>query len=74
MPVAPFPSVWGDPVTDQGATNEMDLTDDDVREMALRNHRPDEVWLTNGQLLSVTCGRCGNRWPCPTVERLRANP
>lgn len=48
---------------------ELDLTDPRVREMANRNHTPEEIWLTNvhaPQLMTVRCETCYLDYPCPT--------
>jgi len=56
----------------EGASvTELDLTDPEVREMADRNHTPDEMWSTQGVLISVHCDTCGQPWPCETRKALR---
>jgi hypothetical protein len=51
-------------------SKDLDLTDLLVFAMASRNHMPREQWTGGGQLLDVTCDQCGNRWPCPTRQKL----
>lgn len=51
--------------------NMLNLKDPDVREMADRNHTPEEVWMSDGRLMSVHCGQCWGNWPCPTRVALR---
>jgi hypothetical protein len=45
-----------------------DVTDADIRRMVLRNHEPAEMWSVGGKLLSVHCGTCYQRWPCPSRQ------
>lgn len=49
---------------------ELDLEDDNVREMAYVNHRPTEAWTVDGTLVGVTCQMCHHEWPCPTRQSL----
>jgi hypothetical protein len=50
---------------------QLDLSDPMVREMADRNHRPEERWTLGGTLAGVTCSECYKTWPCPTRLALR---
>jgi hypothetical protein len=49
-----------------------DMTDRDVRAMVLRDHEPQDHWMMSGQLIGVYCTRCGQRWPCPSIQAARA--
>jgi len=52
----------------------LDLEDKLVREMAERNHRPEEIWLrTNGgsDFMGTRCEECHKEWPCETRQALR---
>lgn len=52
--------------------SELDLSDRRVREMADRNHQPQEMWSFAGSLLAVSCETCGHGWPCETRRALAA--
>jgi hypothetical protein len=49
---------------------ELDLTNQQIREMAHRNHLPEEIWMSErdggSSLLSVQCEMCKKPYPCPT--------
>lgn len=50
-----------------------DLSDPDVRDMAARNHTPEEQWLLQGarvRSLTVRCEMCHQPWRCPTRRAL----
>lgn len=51
--------------------DELNLDDPMVREMADRNHQPDEKWTIGGRLIGVACYACSKEWPCPTRVALR---
>jgi hypothetical protein len=51
-------------------SDDLDLHDPLVREMADRNHQPEETWSISGSLISVRCERCGHDWPCETRQAL----
>ena len=53
-------------------SEELDLNDPMIRDMADRNHTPDEMWTVGGDLLSTHCSQCGQGWPCSTRRALRA--
>jgi hypothetical protein len=55
----------------------LDLTDPMVYEMADRDHIPHELVTRNvggWQEVRVTCEFCGDKWPCPTRQAIRALP
>lgn len=49
----------------------LDLTDPLVREMADSDHLPTETFRADGPS-TVHCRACGQAWPCPTRQALRA--
>lgn len=57
-----------------------DLSDPDVREMAERDHTPEERWTIMGGRpvsLEVRCDMCHQPWRCPTrraLDSLTATP
>jgi hypothetical protein len=46
------------------------LTDPLVRDMAARNHQPEEQWLPMVGRVLVICGMCRQAWPCATRQAL----
>jgi hypothetical protein len=53
-----------------------DVSDPDIREMVLSNHRPYEAWKTDdpkqgSELLGVICATCRKDWPCPSIQAAR---
>lgn len=60
---------------DGGGAVKLDLTDPMVRDMADRDHVPEERWTRGGLgqrvLESVDCTECGETWPCYTRVQLR---
>lgn len=49
----------------------LNLADPAVREMAERNHCPEERWTYGGDAM-VICETCKKTWPCPTRQALDA--
>ncbi len=50
------------------------LDDAQIRQMAERNHQPEETWLSGyagTAQARVLCGMCEQEWPCATVKELR---
>lgn len=49
---------------------ELDLSNQQIREMAHRNHTPEEIWTSDredgSKLLAVQCEMCQRPYPCPT--------
>lgn len=52
-----------------------DVSDPDIRQMVLRNHEPEEMWIgnfaTGDRIVSVYCRTCWSSWPCPAVQAAR---
>ena len=49
---------------------ELDLSNQQIREMAHRNHTPEEIWMDDStdrsKLVGVFCEMCKKPYPCPT--------
>jgi hypothetical protein len=51
-----------------------DVSDPDVREMVLSNHRPAEALtgIKDQRTVVVGCAMCFQLWPCPSIQAARA--